>query len=67
MDTIRRTIVKALTWQTLGVLTMIAISYPHTGSLWRSLTLAFSASISGFVFFLIHEKIWNRVHWGRKL
>lgn len=66
MDTTRRTILKAITWQTMGVISMAALSYPHTGSLTSALSLAVSASASGFVFFLAHEKIWNAVRWGRK-
>lgn len=55
MDTTRRTILKAITWQAMGVITMSAISYPHTGSLTSALSLALNASGSGFVFFLVHE------------
>lgn len=66
MDTMVRTVVKAITWQSLGILTMTALSYPHTGSLAGALSIATSASASGFVFFLLHEKIWNRVRWGRR-
>lgn len=66
MDSTRRTIAKAITWQALGIITMAALSYPHTGSLIASLSLAVSASASGFVFFLVHEKVWNAVRWGRR-
>jgi uncharacterized membrane protein len=66
MDTSKRILVKAFTWQLLGIITMTAISYPHTGSFFAAVTLAVTSSLSGFVFFMIHEKIWNRVGWGRK-
>ena len=66
MDTTTRTIAKAVSWQLLGVFTMVALSYPHTGSVIASLSLAVSASASGFVFFLVHERLWNIVRWGRK-
>lgn len=66
METSRRTLMKAITWQALGIVTTAALGYPHTGSLWGALSLAVSASASGFVFFLLHEKIWNAVRWGRK-
>ena len=65
MDSTRRTIVKAITWQALGIITMTALSYPHIGSLITAISLAISASASGFVFFLVHEKLWNAVQWGR--
>lgn len=66
MDTTSRTVLKALTWQALGIVTMTALGYPHTGSVLSALTLAVSASASGFVFYLLHEKIWNAVRWGRR-
>ena len=65
METMVRTVVKAATWQGLGILTMTALSYPQTGSLTGALSIAVSASASGFLFFLVHEKIWNAVRWGR--
>ncbi|MBD1547624.1 DUF2061 domain-containing protein [Labrenzia aggregata] len=65
METMVRTVVKAATWQGLGILTMTALSYPQTGSLTGALSIAISASASGFVFYLVHEKIWNAVRWGR--
>ncbi len=66
METMVRTVVKAATWQGLGILTMTALSYPQTGSLTGALSIAVSASASGFVFYLVHEKIWNAVRWGRR-
>ncbi|MEJ8473439.1 DUF2061 domain-containing protein [Roseibium algae] len=65
MDTTKRTLLKAVTWQLLGLITVTALSYPATGSLWAAMALALSASVTGFVAFFIHEKIWNRVSWGQ--
>lgn len=66
MDSAVRTIVKAVTWQALGIFTMTALSYVHTASLIASLSIATSASASGFLFFLVHERIWNAIRWGRR-
>lgn len=66
MDTTSRTIVKSVTWQAMGIVSMTALSYPHTQSLIAALSLAVSASATGFVFFLVHEKVWNAVRWGRR-
>lgn len=66
MESTRRTLLKAITWQALGIVTVSALSYPHTHSLLAALSLAASASVSGFFFFLLHERLWNAVTWGRK-
>jgi len=65
MDKTYRMIIKAVTWQALGIFTMTALSYVHTGSLAGSLSIAFNSSASGFVFFRLHENIWGTVRWGR--
>lgn len=66
LDSTRRTLAKCITWQLLGIVTMTILSLPHTGSLLSALGLAVSASATGFVCFFLHEKIWNRVLWGRQ-
>ncbi len=65
MDTTFRVIVKGLTWQAMGILTMTLLSYPHTETLLDAFFIASSAAASGFIFFFIHENIWNKVRWGR--
>ncbi|WP_417685276.1 DUF2061 domain-containing protein [Roseibium sp.] len=66
MDSTPRTLAKSLSWQLTGIVTVTALSYPHTGSLIGALSLALSASLTGFVCFFLHEKVWNRVRWGRQ-
>lgn len=66
MDSTRRIILKAITWQIIGIFCMTALSYPHTGSLTIALTLSVSTSATGFIMYLVHEKLWNTVQWGRK-
>ncbi|WP_208999221.1 DUF2061 domain-containing protein [Roseibium sediminis] len=58
---------KCVTWQALGVLTMTALSYPHTGSLAAAVTLAVSSCSLGFVTFFLHERVWSRIRWGMSL
>ncbi|MBP1853163.1 DUF2061 domain-containing protein [Rhizobium halophytocola] len=65
MESTGRTILKAITWQTLGITIMTALGYLQTGSLTGALWIAVSASASGFLLFFVHEKIWNAVRWGR--
>ncbi|MBO0345512.1 DUF2061 domain-containing protein [Roseibium limicola] len=65
METTRRTFAKSVTWQIMGILTMTGLSYPHTGSLLSALSLSLTASLTGFCFFFVHEKLWNKVHWGK--
>lgn len=64
MDLKRRTIAKALTWQTLGLISMTGLGYLTTGSLRAAGGLALAAFVTGTVSFVIHERLWARVAWG---
>ena len=66
MDSPRRTLVKAVTWQLLGIATMTALALFQSGNLTDAVLLALSASASGFVFYFIHERCWSKVNWGRR-
>ena len=60
-----RSIVKSLSWRTIGTLDTIVISYVVTGEL----TLAFSIGsielVTKMVLYFFHERIWNSIKWGK--
>ncbi len=64
METTLRSIVKALTWQGLGLITMTAIGYAITGSARAGSAMALASAASGLVTFIFHERLWARVRWG---
>ena len=66
MDLPVRTLVKALTWQALGFVSMTLIGYLFTGSLQQGSGIALAACLAGFVAYLLHERLWNAVRWGRR-
>ncbi|GAA6174632.1 DUF2061 domain-containing protein [Sulfitobacter pacificus] len=65
MDLKKRTIVKALTWQVIGFFMMVAIGYVTTGSLNAAGGMAFIACVTGILTYVLHERIWQRISWGR--
>ncbi len=65
MDSTKRTIAKAVSWQTLGIFSMTLLGYINIGSFLAALSLAVSASLTSFFVFFLHEKVWNRIRWGR--
>jgi uncharacterized membrane protein len=66
METVRRSVLKALTWQLLATLITATIAFVVTGQ------LALAAVIGGFdtavklVAYYGHERVWNRVALGRR-
>ncbi|MEQ8599471.1 MAG: DUF2061 domain-containing protein [Devosia sp.] len=65
MESSARSIVKAVTWQAIGLVTMTLMGWLATGSLVAAGGLALSGALSGFVCFILHERLWARIQWGR--
>ena len=66
METQRRTVVKGLTWQGIGLVSMTAIGYIATGSLEAGGAVATTGAAVGFASYFIHERIWWKIGWGMK-
>jgi uncharacterized membrane protein len=64
-ETHRRSVLKAVSWRTLGTLDTFVISWFLTGH------VALAGSIAGFEFvtkiawYYLHERIWAVIRWGR--
>jgi len=60
-----RSVVKSLSWRTVGTLDTILISWIVTGEL----TLAFSIGsielVTKMVLYFFHERVWNKIKWGK--
>ena len=65
METRTRSIVKAISWQLLGLITMTALAWLSTGSLQAAGGLAIAAAAIGFLFYILHERLWGCISWGR--
>ena len=60
-----RSIVKSLSWRTVGTLDTVFISWIIT----RELKLAFSIGsielITKMVLYFFHERVWSKIKWGK--
>ncbi|MFN3209517.1 MAG: DUF2061 domain-containing protein [Roseovarius sp.] len=65
MDTAKRTLAKAITWQALGLAVMTLIGFVMTGSVAEGGAFAAITAAIGFVSFFLHERAWARIGWGR--
>ncbi|MEP5728164.1 MAG: DUF2061 domain-containing protein [Sulfitobacter sp.] len=65
MEKQTRIIAKAITWQISGFMVMTVLGYVTTGSFQAATGLAVSACGIGLVSYVIHERIWAKVRWGR--
>ena len=65
MDSARRTLLKAIIWQITGIVTMGIVGFFMTGSAAQGLGLALANTAVGTVTYIIYERFWARVRWGR--
>lgn len=65
METPKRTILKAVTWQLLGLSSMAVTGWFFTGSLAIAGSMAVVTASCGLVCYVLHERVWNRIAWGR--
>lgn len=65
MDSKRRSIVKAGLWTAIGFVMMALTGYVLTGSLSTGGALALLNSGLGMVSYVIYERVWATIGWGR--
>jgi len=66
METGKRTFLKTIIWQILGLLTMSFVGYAITGSIISGGALALANTGVGIVTYITYERIWSRINWGRR-
>ena len=67
METGKRTILKAILWNVLGLLSMAGVGYAATGSAALGGGLALANTVIGFVCYVLYERVWSPIHWGRNV
>lgn len=65
METRQRTLVKGVIWIFLGLVTMSLVGLLFTGSVAVGGTMALVNSAIGFVSYVLYERVWSGVRWGR--
>ncbi len=65
MDTGKRTILKAILWNTLGLAMMALVGFLMTGSLATGGAMAVVNTRSGMTTYVLYERLWARISWGR--
>lgn len=64
MESPKRTLTKAITWQALGFVMMVVVNYFYIGSLSQGLGLSAVLTMIGLVSYVLHERLWAKVGWG---
>jgi uncharacterized membrane protein len=67
MDTNKRTLTKALIWNVIGLAVMAGVGFVATGSFAVGGAMAVVNTALGLTMYVIYERIWARVSWGRNV
>lgn len=65
METRTRSLVKALIWNIIGLASMALVGFLATGSIAVGGVIALINTVIGFTLYLVYERLWSRVRWGR--
>ena len=66
METGKRTLVKTIVWQLIGLVSMGIVGFVITGSLVSGGVLALANTGVGVVTYISYERIWSKINWGRR-
>jgi uncharacterized membrane protein len=65
-ETHTRSILKAVSWRTLGTLDTFAISWLLTGRVEIAGSIAGLEVITKVAWYYLHERVWAAINWGRR-
>lgn len=64
-EKVYRSFLKAFTWRIIGTLSLMAVTYFFTRQLHLSAALGAIDVFSNIILYVIHERVWEAVSWGR--
>lgn len=67
METRQRSLVKAVIWNLMGLGMMTLVGLIATGSAAVGGTLAIANTAIGLTMYLIYERVWAGISWGRNV
>ena len=61
-----RSVVKSISWRTVGTLDTILISWIITGQVKTALSIGGIELVTKMLLYFFHERVWNGIKWGKK-
>lgn len=65
MDSGKRTVLKAILWNAIGLGSMMLVGYLATGSVALGGSIALANTGVGLVCYVLYERLWAGISWGR--
>ncbi|RMB59484.1 DUF2061 domain-containing protein [Dokdonia sinensis] len=60
-----RSVVKAISWRLIGTIDTLLVSYLLTGEWLLATSIASIDFVTKLLLYFFHERIWNRIQWGK--
>ncbi|MEO1010678.1 MAG: DUF2061 domain-containing protein [Bacteroidota bacterium] len=60
-----RSVAKAISWRVIGTLDTLLVSYILTGEVTLAASIASIDFITKMFLYFFHERIWNKIGWGK--
>jgi len=60
-----RSVVKTISWRTVGTIDTMIISYFVTGNLVMAVSIGSIEVITKMILYYFHERVWNQTDFGR--
>lgn len=61
----KRSLVKTITYRLLIIVSTFIVTYLITGQMDLTIGITVVANSVNTLLYFIHERIWNRIHWGK--
>ena len=65
LETQKRSIAKSISWRIVASLTTIIIVFIFTKNIIISFSIGFLEVISKIIIYYYHERMWNKIRWGK--
>lgn len=62
-----RSLTKTIVWRIVATFITWLVIYLFTGEILESVKVTLVAAIAGMVFYYFHERVWNKINWGKVL
>lgn len=60
-----RSIAKAISWRIVGTLDTLVVSYILVGEIALATSIASVDFVTKMILYFFHERVWNKIKWGR--
>jgi len=60
-----RSFIKAVVWNVIGLTVMLGVGFAFTGSIALGGAMAMINTAIGLCSYVLYERVWSRINWGR--